>query len=198
MPDDRRPNHPRGNREHRGNRDSHDNRDRHGNRDRDRNRQSRENEPGSTARTVAEVWNAEAGDYLANGYFDADGNLRVELVERATVEPLVKAMATAADKPLTRTQLRRFFQHCRAIEAALKSKDKTWGQAQPDVKKLDYVASDSTKLGKDQKIPRIFADFIEINVKKIQSENDFLNGFMPHFEALVGFGGLHVRDEKRS
>jgi hypothetical protein len=30
----------------------------------------------------------------------------------------------------------------------------------------------------------------------IRTEDDFLRGFLPHFEALVGFGATHIRRER--
>ncbi|MGH7501818.1 MAG: hypothetical protein ACREL7_08685, partial [Longimicrobiales bacterium] len=72
--------------------------------------------PQSEHQSVDQVWRG----YLDHGYFDADGNLRIEYVSREKVEPLVREMARARP-PLSQAQLRRFFQHCRRIEAQLKA-----------------------------------------------------------------------------
>jgi hypothetical protein len=46
------------------------------------------------------------------------------------------------------------------------------------------------------KIPEIFHDFIVENVALVRSEKDFLDGFLPHFAALVGFGTRHFKRER--
>jgi CRISPR type III-A-associated protein Csm2 len=131
--------------------------------------------------------------YLRDGYFDANGNLRVEYVSRERVEPLAQAMA-GARPPLTTNQLRRFFQHCRRLESCLKSGSQTWGQVRPQVLFLDAAAQDAH--GKSpKKIPGLFFDFIRRNVGAIGNQRDFLDGFLPHFEALVGFGSGYIRRE---
>jgi len=132
-------------------------------------------------------------DYLRHGYFDDEGTLRVEFVERALVDPLVKAMANA-HPPLTAAQLRRFFQHCRRVETRLRSRESTWAQVRPKVMFLDAAAQDAA--GKrPAKIPKLFFEFITRNIAALKAERDFLEGFVPHFEALVGFGSLYLRRE---
>ncbi len=140
-------------------------------------------------------------NYLAGGYFDGrdeKGNpkLKLEFVSREKVEPLVKAMSQAWPQ-LTMHQLRRFFQHCRATEAKLKQKATSWESEQTNFAKLDSAAADA--YGKTQKkIPRLFHDFIKLNVAAVNSEEDFLKGFLPHFEALVGFGAQHLNERDRN
>jgi|SRR5690625_31745 len=140
-------------------------------------------------RTVKEIWT----DYLKDGYFDDDGYLRPQYVARSTVEPLVMAMATARPK-LSRSQLRRFFQHCRRIEARLLHDNGAWGEVQPRVLFLDSAAQDALRTP-DQKIPDLFYDFIRLNVATVKNAKDFLEGFIPHFEALVGFGSIHIKKQ---
>jgi len=47
------------------------------------------------------------------------------------------------------------------------------------------------------KIPSAFRDFVDANVNRVLDSNDpkasFLRGFLPHFEAIVGFGAAHLR-----
>ena len=145
-------------------------------------------------KTLDELW----PNYLKDGYFDAEGNLRIEYVSRAKVEPLIREMSRARPQ-LTMHQLRRYFQHCRGIEAKLKqkiSKDISWETEKAGFYKLDSAAADA--YGKAQKkIPRLFHDFIKRNVETVKSEEDFLKGFLPHFEALVGFGAQHLNERDR-
>lgn len=141
--------------------------------------------------THHDVW----PNYLLGGYFDAAGDLRPQYVSRSRVEPLAKKLAGGN---LTMNQLRRFFQHCRAIEARLKAAAEpaaAWRAAEADFRKLDVAAADA--FGKrEQKIPELFHDFIRTNVAAVHTESDFLRGFLPHFEALVGFGSLHIKDHR--
>mgnify|MGYP000244703800 CR=1 FL=1 len=140
----------------------------------------------SSADSVASLW----PDYLKDGYFDADGCLKVEYVSRKQVEPLVRGMSD-----LTTHQIRRYFGHCRAIETRLRSGGATWERVWPEVKKLDVAAADGAAKN-PPKIPPLFHDFIRRNVDKIRTRDDFLKGFLPHFEALVGFGQAHFRKER--
>lgn len=140
--------------------------------------------------SVDQIWPG----YLGGGYFDGDGNLRIEFVSRDKVEPLVSAMATAQPS-LTTGQLRRFFQHCRRIEAKLRSGETTWDQVRAQVLFLDAAAQDAYGKAPRRKIPWLFFDFISRNVQAIHGQDDFLRGFLPHFEALVGYGSAHIRRE---
>lgn len=129
-------------------------------------------------------------DYLKDGYFDANGCLKIEYVSRDKVEPLAQKMAS-----LTIHQVRRYFGHCRAIETRLKSGGATWESLWPEVKKLDIAAADGAAK-QPPKIPALFHDFIKRNVDKIKTKDDFLKGFLPHFEALVGFGQAHFKKDR--
>jgi len=140
--------------------------------------------------TVANHW----PDYLKDGYFDTEGNLKVEYVSREKVDPLVKQMAGGRPN-LTSAQLRRFFGHCRTLETRLKSGAATWDELRAQFKFLAAAAADA--YGKAQpKIPGLFYDFIQRNVDAVKSEKDFRRGFLPHFEALVGFGSLHIQKDR--
>ena len=136
--------------------------------------------------SVAAIW----PHYLEGGYFDAQGNLRIEYVSREKVERLARAMSA-----LTTHQVRRYFGHCRAIETRLRSGGATWACVWPEIKKLDVAAADGAAK-QPPKIPTIFQDFIQQNVAAIRQEKDFREGFLPHFEALVGFGQAYFRKER--
>jgi len=140
--------------------------------------------------TVERHWRG----YLQGGYFDAQGNLNVEYVSRERIEPLAKAMCPEWGG-LTSHQVRRYFGHCRALETRLKAGGADWGKIWPEVKKLDVAAADGAAK-QPPKIPALFHDFIRRNVAAITCRKDFTNGFLPHFEALVGFGQAHFRRER--
>ncbi len=131
-----------------------------------------------------------------SGYFDAAGNLRPEFVSRAWIVPRAEAMANEKP-PLTMHQIRRFFQHCRAIEAKVRSGTSTWAAEEAAFRQLDVAAADA--FGKSPpKIPELFHDFIKSNVAAVKNEKDFLKGFLPHFEALVGFGSQFFKERERN
>lgn len=116
------------------------------------------------------------------GYFDAAGNLKPEFVERNSMLPMAEAMEVGR---LTSNQIRRFFGHCRRLETRLKAGE-TWARVRADFLMLDSAAADA--VGKSpKKIPENFHNFIMRNVAAVKNEKDFLQGFLPHFEALVGF-----------
>ena len=131
-----------------------------------------------------------------SGYFDAAGNLRNEFVARDRIMPIADDMSNATP-PLTMHQVRRFFQHCRAIEAKLRAKTSTWAAEEAAFRQLDVAAADA--FGKSsRKIPELFHDFIKSNVAAVKNEKDFLKGFLPHFEALVGFGCQYFKERERN
>jgi hypothetical protein len=148
----------------------------------DRGRQA---DPADT--TVDREW----PDYLKGGYFDEQGCLRVEYVSREKVEKLARSMAS-----LTIHQVRRYFGHCRALETRLKSGNVPWTSVWPEVKKLDIAAADGVAKQPQPKIPSLFHDFIRRNVDAVKTREDFLKGFLPHFEALVGFGQAYFRKDR--
>lgn len=142
-------------------------------------------------RTLDQIW----PKYLNGGYFDTNGHLRLEFVLRLKMDELAKEMATA-HPALTTNQLRRFFSHCRALESAIRSRAATWEEKQAEFALLDVAAADA--FGKEQKkIPKVFHDFIKRNVAVVRTEKDFLEGFLKHFEALVGFGTAYFSNERR-
>ncbi len=141
---------------------------------------------GQGADKVADRW----PNYLDGGYFDSQGNLKVEYVSRERVEPLAQKMSG-----LTIHQLRRYFGHCRVVETRLKAGGASWESIRPEIKKLAIAAADGA--AKDRpKIPALFHDFIQRNTDAIKSRDDFLRGFLPHFEAVVGFGQGYFKKQR--
>jgi hypothetical protein len=139
--------------------------------------------------SMTDLWSG----YLDGGYFDSEGYLCPDYVSRERIMPIVRQLAR--DK-LTVHQMRRFFQHCRAIEALLKADRSTWQRERTNLMKLDVAAQDA--LGKKPpKIPFLFNDFIQRNIAVTKTDKDFLEGFLPHFEALVGFSSGILRESER-
>jgi len=128
-----------------------------------------------------------------NSFFEASGGLKLQFVDRVHMEPKAKAMADAG---LNMNQLNRFFRHCRRIEFRLRRKETTWTEEKSEVAALSANAADA--FGKSPpKIPAGFRDFIYDNVARIRTEDDFLKGFMKHFEALMGFASIYAKKGQR-
>ena len=148
-------------------------------------------------RRLTDVWPR----YLEGGYFEGEEkNLRLEYVERLKMEEIAQLMASARPA-LTSNQLRRFFGHSRAVEAQLRAAQNRgdtdgWARLMPLFQKLDVAAADA-RSKTEAKIPQSFHDFIMLNVRAVHNERDFLEGFLPHFEALVGFGSKYLDRERR-
>ncbi len=120
--------------------------------------------------------------------------LQTDFVSKKLVDPLARQMSEANPR-LTTGQIRRFFNHCREIERRLKVDGESWLQVAADFERLSAHAQNASS---GQKIPREFQGFIDRNVNRVTFHEDprfaFLEGFMPHFEALVGFGAAHMRN----
>jgi CRISPR type III-A-associated protein Csm2 len=134
---------------------------------------------------------APPGQQGEDSYFEK-GALKSKYVSRGTMEPMAQGMASDG---LNMTQLNRFFRHCRQIQFRLKRGESTWDQESPEVELLSAHAADAA--GKEQKIPESFRRFIDGNVSRVRTEADFVEGFMKHFEALMGFASLYAKKGQR-
>ena len=134
-----------------------------------------------------------------DSYFgqDSEGQqyLLPEFVSKEKVDALVQCLANNQPR-LTTSQARRFFNHCREIERHLKFGD-SWEQVSASFESLCVHAQNAAS-ARPSKIPRDFQTFIDDNVGKVVSADNqkkaFLDGFLPHFEALIGYGSAHLRD----
>ena len=139
-----------------------------------------------------------------DAYFAPDANgalcLRTEFVSRAKMDALAQFLASD-DRyvKLTTGQARRFFNHCREIERRLRIDGESWDEAAASFQSLSAHAQYASS-GQSPKIPHEFQRFIDDNVDRVSSADDprdaFLRGFLPHFEALVGFGAAYMRDNR--
>ena len=142
---------------------------------------------GTTKPTTAA---AAAGD--DDGFFEESGGLKLHFVDREHMERRASEMANDG---LNMSQLNRFFRHCRRIEFRLRRKETGWEKERSEVELLCAHAADA--YGKGQKIPASFKGFIDDNVKRTCTADDFVKGFMKHFEALMGFASLYAKKGQR-
>lgn len=133
---------------------------------------------------------------LPSSYLEVDEDkqryLRSAFVAKNSIDPLARQLGQAR---LTTGQLRRFFNHCRQIERRLRTEGESWEQVSAKFHALSSHAQYARSAGK---IPREFTEFIDANVQRVETDNNpceaFLRGFMPHFEALVGFAAAYLRE----
>ena len=139
-----------------------------------------------------------------DAYFAPDENgapcLQTDFVSRAKMDALARFL-TGDDRytKLTTGQARRFFNHCREIERRLTIEGESWSEVAASFQSLSAHAQYASS-GQTPKIPYEFQRFIDDNVDRVSSADDprdaFLRGFLPHFEALVGFGAAYMRDNR--
>ena len=130
-------------------------------------------------------------------YFLADEEppcLDTAFVSKRNLDGLSRYLAHSAKPALTTGQIRRFFNHCRVIERRLVVEGESWKRVAASFEMLGCHAQNAQAT---RKIPREFQGFIDDNVARVTSSADpktsFLKGFLPHFEALVGFGAAHLK-----
>ena len=120
--------------------------------------------------------------------------LQPAFVARKTVDPLARQLGRHARPALTTGQMRRFFNHCRQLERRLQADGESWEQV---AAKFEVLCSHAQYAQSAHKIPAEFRSFIAENVERVVTDSNpreaFLRGFLPHFEALVGFGTAHMR-----
>ena len=134
---------------------------------------------------------------LPDSYFTSDGKgrpcLDTAFVSKRNMDQMARCLA-GARPGLTTGQVRRFFNHCRLIERRLTIDGETWECVAASFEMLGCHAQNARFAGK---IPDQFQAFIDANVGRVVSSKDprasFLAGFLPHFEALVGFGARHLK-----
>ena len=136
---------------------------------------------------------------FSDSYFGKDSKdrpyLLPEFVSKGKVDTLARRLANENPR-LTTGQARRFFNHCREIERRLMF-DESWEEVSASFESLSFHAQNAAS-SRPSKIPRGFQTFIDENVRRVTSSEDperaFIEGFLPHFEALMGYGSAHMRD----
>ncbi len=118
--------------------------------------------------------------YLAKGYFDEKGNPLPEIII-----DWPQQLARALEKEsMTSAQLRNFFGELRKIESQLVA-GKSFSEVKARIYRLAPLAANAVN---KEKVPPIFKDFIEKNLQvATKDEKSFLQGFLLHFESLVGY-----------
>lgn len=91
---------------------------------------------------------------------------------------------------MTKHQLRRFYNHLKTLERKL---DVT-GNYLSINEGIQILQAHVTNAAYSNppKVPRLFEDFIKINVRKVNDSKSFY-GFLKHFQAIVGFSEKYLK-----
>jgi len=117
---------------------------------------------------------------LRGGYFDAEGNLRPELI----VTQARQVADLLAGRGLSTGALRRFFGLARRAERYLNT-GASFPRVRNDLLDMKARAFDAQKR---DVVPPAFREFIDENVERaVASERAFRNGFLKHFEYVVAW-----------
>jgi len=117
-------------------------------------------------------------------YYFADEDKKIIRAELLT-DDARKYAKEFVRRRLNPTQLRKYFNEVRALEAQVKAKG--YPIVEPLIKMLkSKVAYGMRRSGGQQSLPENFKGFIDQSVDAIQDEKDF-NAFVKHFEAVLGF-----------
>lgn len=120
--------------------------------------------------------------YLREGYFDAKGNLRPEVITDLA-EEAARALGNARPS-MTSTQLRRFYNKTRFVRQKLDA-GTSWEKVIGDIHSLKRDAANA--VGKNN-APGVFKYFIDTNVQlAVQSKDSFIRGFLEHFQSVVAY-----------
>jgi CRISPR/Cas system CSM-associated protein Csm2 small subunit len=145
---------------------------------------------------------AADGEKLLNSpdypdYFDAKGNLCASYID-VYPNQIILAFAILARRPLSKRQVRAFFDHVKRVEAAAKQRRET----APVMGKLAQVIPAAQARRTRNLIPTLFYTFLEKNVNRITSQVDpaaqwnRLEAFARHFESVVAFAEGRLSDKE--
>lgn len=134
--------------------------------------------------------------YLKDGYFDQNNNLRPELVVDDAIKVARILGGRYGRRELSTAQLRRFFGKARLIEQKLNSQQSFDGLV-AEIHEMQPLAANA--VSKDVGPPEVFKDFIDRNVDYAsRSEKDFKEGFIKHIQSVVAyFAYLKSRQPRR-
>lgn len=121
--------------------------------------------------------------YLEGGYFAEDDNLRPQVMQE-DAEYVANMLAQARARDFSVSQFRRFYDHVKALEKKLDLMDGNFRAIEGELRMLKAFAADAR--AKD-KVPEIFREFITANVDLVMNKKDFLQGFIPHLQAVLAY-----------
>lgn len=119
---------------------------------------------------------------INDGYFNEKECLKESLIIKY---PQYLANLFSKDQKINKpTQIRKYYDYCKNLEGILKIKN-DFSCIIPDLYQLIPLTNNAMNKGN---ISNAFRDFLEININQaVKSEKNFLDGFMPHFQSLIGY-----------
>lgn len=133
---------------------------------------------------------AEYIKLIRSGYFDEKEVIKEQYLWKTTKE-LTKGFRPG--QGLTSTQLRNFYNHVKlagnTYGDALSSRedqDKAGRILLIKVRQMDSLIHNA-KSKQESKIPDTFFEFIKENVQVCKMPEDVMEGFIPHFQAVLGY-----------
>jgi CRISPR type III-A-associated protein Csm2 len=128
-------------------------------------------------------------NYIAHygGYFNEKNIIRAELLGSIA---LSAARILGAERKTSYTQLRAFFTAARAVQKKYSARG-DFEQIIPNIERLEYLVAYYVGKGKgdwERRDREVLKDFIESNVVYAKKDgHNFQDGFMQHFEAVMGY-----------
>ncbi|MEM3373495.1 MAG: type III-A CRISPR-associated protein Csm2 [Candidatus Anstonellales archaeon] len=119
---------------------------------------------------------------IDDGYFNKEDRLKESLIIK--YPQMLSVIFTSEPKKNKPSQIRKYYDYCKNLEGILKIKN-NFNAILPDLYQLIPLTINA--MNKDH-ISNTFKDFIEININlAVKSEKNFTEGFLPHFQALIGY-----------
>ena len=125
--------------------------------------------------------------YLEQGYFDAAGHIhKVLLVEHASAVAKAIGLRDRAEG-IKNAQLRKFYSHVKTAESRM-NYGVSFEAVQPKILELSAFVAEAHGKGK---VPQVFKNFMDINLRHVVDSKSFREGFVKHFQAVVGYFSFH-------
>lgn len=125
--------------------------------------------------------------YLARGYLDQNGNIYPELITDHA-EHVARKL-----RGMTQSQFRRYFNHARWIEERVR-KGTDFNSLRYELDRMKPIAM-AGLVDRNAKVTRAFAEMVHRMVDAVKTGDDFVKGFMPHFEAVLAYF-IYYNNEK--
>jgi CRISPR-associated protein Csm2 len=129
--------------------------------------------------------------YLVGGYFNDEGNIKDELlVDHAREVARLIGLRGQGYEGIKNAQLRKFYGHVRAADTRM-NYDAPFEAVRPSILELSAFVAEAA--GK-RKVPAVFQQFMDKNLENIRDAKSFRQGFVKHFQAVVGFFSYFYKD----
>lgn len=124
----------------------------------------------------------EYEEEILEGYFNDKDCLKETLIIKY---PKLLAEQLSRDTKINKpTQIRKYYDYCKNLEGILKIKN-DFNCILADLYQLVPLTNNALNKGN---ISTSFKDFLELNINQaVKSERNFIEGFLPHFQSVIGY-----------